>query len=345
MVSKSFDGQLISHGYSRGMSSFQGVSVYRKQFAGDWYLVCVFQDNGKNLQNGRFQAVMEHEAGALYGQGSGARIFPMGLVISSDVSESRRCCEGTFACWYVDMVSRRLMIYEDQPGDFLDLRGIVEGQLFYGDPLVKTGRNHGSDRGPVRAFRITPVNTAIVLLNVLCFFYLEMIGDTMDNWFMYEHGAMLISEMGDPSQWYRLLTCTFLHFGFAHLFNNMLVLMYLGDNLEKVLGWWRYLLFYLICGVGSSVISCVWYTWTGVTNVLSVGASGAIFGVVGGLLYIVLRNRGRLEDIHGFQLVLLILFTLYHGITSLTGGVNNSAHIGGMFVGIVLAALLYRKRG
>ena len=101
---------------------------------------------------------------------------------------------------------------------------------------------------------------------------------------------------------------------------------------------------YFVSAVGSSAISCLWYRMNGNVQVVSAGASGAIFGVVGGLLYIVIRNHGRLEDIGGIQLILLIVFTLYHGITSLAGGVNNSAHIGGLLVGFFMALLLYRKK-
>ena len=167
-------------------------------------------------------------------------------------------------------------------------------------------------------------------------------GDTTDNYFMYQHGAMLISEMNRPDNWYRALTCNFLHFGLFHLLSNMIVLLYLGDNLERLLGPYRYVWFYLLAGIGSSVISVISYSLIGQTNVLSAGASGAIFGVVGGLLYIVLKNRGRVEDLSGIQLILLIVFTLYHGFTGLSG-INNSAHIGGLLIGIVMAAVLYRK--
>ena len=71
------------------------------------------------------------------------------------------------------------------------------------------------------------------------------------------------------------------------------------------------------------------------------GASGAIFGVVGGLIYVVAVNRGRLEDLSTRQLVIMAAFSLYLGFTST--GVDNAAHVGGLIIGIILAALFYRK--
>ena len=75
--------------------------------------------------------------------------------------------------------------------------------------------------------------------------------------------------------------------------------------------------------------------------VVSAGASGAIFGVIGGLLYVVGVNRGRLEDLSSRQLATMVLFSLYFGFTST--GVNNVAHVGGLVSGIVMAWILYRR--
>ena len=77
------------------------------------------------------------------------------------------------------------------------------------------------------------------------------------------------------------------------------------------------------------------------TMTVSAGASGAIFGVVGGLLYVVTANKGRLEDLSTRQLVSMIFFSLYLGYTST--GVDNTAHLSGLVIGIVLAIILYHR--
>ena len=184
------------------------------------------------------------------------------------------------------------------------------------------------------------VNTAIIIINVLCFLYLELQGSTENAGFMLVHGAMFAPLVVDHGQYYRLVTSVFVHFGVSHLLNNMLVLFVLGDNLERALGHVKYLIFYLLCGVGANLVSMTVNLMTGSLSV-GAGASGAIFGVVGGLVYAVGVNRGRLEDLTSRQLGVMILLTLYHGFTSMN--IDNAAHIGGLAAGILLGILLYRK--
>ena len=186
------------------------------------------------------------------------------------------------------------------------------------------------------------VNGLLIALNVLFFLYLEITGSSEDAYFMYTKGAMYAPAVLEDGEYYRLLTAMFMHFGIRHIMNNMLVLFVIGDNLERALGKIRYLFFYLTCGVLANVISLLWEIWfPGSRMVVSAGASGAIFGVIGGLLYVVGVNRGRLEDLSSRQLATMVLFSLYFGFTST--GVNNVAHVGGLVSGIVMAWILYRR--
>ncbi len=187
---------------------------------------------------------------------------------------------------------------------------------------------------------IAYVNIGLILINIIYFFYLEIVGSTESITFMVKHGAMNAPLVLEGGQYYRLLTSIFMHFGINHIMNNMLILFILGDNLERALGHVKYLLFYLFCGIGSNIISMLVKmedNW----NVVSAGASGAIFGVVGGLLYAVAINRGRLEDLSTRQLVMVVVCTLYFGFTS--SGVDNVAHVAGLLIGIVMGAVLYRR--
>ena len=183
------------------------------------------------------------------------------------------------------------------------------------------------------------VNIGLIFLNVLYFLYLEIAGSSEDILFMYEKGAMLAPAVLENGEYYRLFTAMFMHFGINHIINNMIVLFALGDNLERALGHIKYLIFYLFCGVGANWISMM--ADRSDSFVVSAGASGAVFGVVGGLFYAVLVNRGRLEDLSTRQLVVMIVLSLYLGFTE--SGVDNIAHIGGLILGILAGILLYRK--
>ena len=186
------------------------------------------------------------------------------------------------------------------------------------------------------------INGVLIAVNILYFFWLEFHGSTENAAFMVEHGAMYVPLVVREGEDYRLLTAVFMHFGISHLVNNMVILFVLGDNLERALGKVKYLVFYLICGVGANVFSMV-VSIREYELAVSAGASGAIFGVIGGLLYVVIRNRGRLEDLSTRQLALFVVCSLYFGFTST--GIDNAAHVGGLVLGSLLAAIFYRNPG
>ncbi len=184
------------------------------------------------------------------------------------------------------------------------------------------------------------VNMGLIAVNIIYFLYLEMMGSTENTEFMITHGAMYAPLVLEYGEYFRLLTSVFMHFGINHIMNNMLILFILGDNMERALGHIKYLIFYLLCGVGANVVSMA-VNLGAYRNVVSAGASGAIFGVIGGLLYAVAVNRGQLEDLSTRQLVVVIVCSLYFGFTST--GVDNTAHVAGLLIGIILGVLLYRK--
>lgn len=188
--------------------------------------------------------------------------------------------------------------------------------------------------------KIAWVNGSLIALNILYFLYLEIAGSSENTLFMLQNGAMYAPLVLGNHEYYRLLTSIFMHFGINHIFNNMIVLFALGDNMERALGSVKYLLFYLLCGVGANVVSMM-FSMGSSMQAVGAGASGAIFGVVGGLLYVVAVNRGRLEDLSTRQLVVMIVFSLYLGFTS--SGVDNVAHVAGLVIGVVLGSVFYRK--
>jgi membrane associated rhomboid family serine protease len=145
--------------------------------------------------------------------------------------------------------------------------------------------------------------------------------------------------------WSTLLTSMFLHAGWMHLGGNMLYLWIFGDNLEGVMGHGRFMSFYLICGIAAGLAQIV---ASGASNIPSLGASGAISGVLGGYLVLFPRNRVRVLTRGGIASVpavvvlgLWIVIQLVSGIGSIantteSGGVAYMAHIGGFVAGLLL---------
>ena len=153
--------------------------------------------------------------------------------------------------------------------------------------------------------------------------------------------------------WTTLLTSMFLHGGWMHLGGNMLYLWIFGDNLEKVMGVARFVLFYLVCGLAASFAHIAFGPGS---TVPAVGASGAISGVLGGYLVLFPRNRVRVLMRGGVTsvpaIVVLgfwILIQLVNGVgsvaaTSETDGVAYMAHVGGFVAGLVLVKLFASHR-
>lgn len=139
--------------------------------------------------------------------------------------------------------------------------------------------------------------------------------------------------------WWRIFTCTFLHIGFMHLAFNMWCLWSLGSLAERLFGNWTFLMLYVLSGLGGSICSLLWNP-----TVISAGASGAIFGVAGGL--VMFWQLGHLSvpksviksDLN--SLLLFVGYNLLYGFTS--EGVDNAGHVGGLLVGLLMGAFLHR---
>lgn len=182
---------------------------------------------------------------------------------------------------------------------------------------------------------------ALIVINIVVFFILTMFGDTEDAVFMLQHGAMYEPYIIEGHEYYRIFTCLFLHFGITHLLNNMVMLGALGWNLELEIGKVRFVIIYFASGIIGNIVS-LFYNLTLEQPAVSAGASGAIFGLMGALLYVVIANRGRLGRLSGRGMLVMVILSLYFGLTST--GVDNLAHIGGLVSGFLLAVLLYRRK-
>jgi rhomboid family protein len=153
--------------------------------------------------------------------------------------------------------------------------------------------------------------------------------------------------------WATLFTSMFLHGGWAHLGGNMLYLWIFGDNLEKRMGHLRFLVFYLVCGLAAGLAHVL---TNARSDVPTVGASGAISGVLGGYLVLFPRNRVRVLSRGGIVYVpawvmlgLWILIQFVSGAASIsrtaeTGGVAYMAHVGGFVAGLVLVSFFAGRR-
>lgn len=185
------------------------------------------------------------------------------------------------------------------------------------------------------------VTLLLVIVNMAVFFVLDFRGNTENGIYLLQYGASYVPLILERKEYYRLFTCMFLHFGIEHLFGNMLTLIFLGDLLEKMIGKWKFILIYILGGLSGNLLSLAKEMLTG-DYAISAGASGAIFAVMGALVFLVVRSKGKIPGISSERLVFMALLTLADGF--LSSGVDYMAHLGGMISGFVLAAVLVGKR-
>jgi membrane associated rhomboid family serine protease/Tfp pilus assembly protein PilF len=138
-------------------------------------------------------------------------------------------------------------------------------------------------------------------------------------------------------QYWRLLTCVFLHGNLLHIAFNMWSLWNIGSIAESLYGRWTFATLYLLAGIGGSLGSVIWNP-----NVFSVGASGAIFGIVGALIAsFYLGEFSMRGQITGGTMTSLLIFSAYSLVRGATSsGIDNGAHVGGLITGLILGALI-----
>lgn len=173
----------------------------------------------------------------------------------------------------------------------------------------------------------------IFAVNLILFILSEVYGDIV-----YYMGASRPDLVLYDHQFYRLLTSNYLHFGWDHFYGNMVTLIILGTFLERIMGSLSYFLLYTGSGILGSLISAFYYEAAG-EIAWSAGASGAIYGIIGGLIALLIFRRERIRRIDGRWLAFVVFGSLFHGFQSV--GTDNAAHIGGCVSGFILAVLLH----
>ena len=186
----------------------------------------------------------------------------------------------------------------------------------------------------VRKYSYCAVNLTLAAVQVLVFGLCAVTGDAM--YIAGRCGTYLVLYEG---QYWRLLTSIFLHAGLSHLGSNLLVQILMGGAVERNLGHIRYLFLYLVSGIGGNVVSVLYDRVQGV-NTYSVGASGAVFGVMGTLIILILRGRKKLRS--GSSLLPRAAFAVFYAVYSgfRNPYTDNAAHLGGLLFGAALGTLL-----
>ena len=343
MISK-ISLKLEERQYHRVKVNVEGITLYYSVINDQAYLVVIFNDSLLNQLNINQYEHIIYQMKVNFLNKRYKSVSLLSILCTGKADSVKEFCVDTDNHWILDIDQEKLIIYENQESNYLNLKNVIQELI---DEQVRSNRGtsyqqeYRSEGDTTHKYKMFSLyNSVIIVVNILVFVILEWLGSTKDTRFMLSHGALYWPYVIREGQWYRVFTYMFLHFGIGHIFNNMMILAFLGDNLERAIGKSRYVMVYLGTGVIAGLAS-MGYNMLQKYNVIAVGASGAIFGVVGSLLYVVIVNRGHLENMSAKRLFIFAILSIYSGFTS--QGTDNIAHVAGFIAGFIISIILYKK--
>ncbi len=179
-------------------------------------------------------------------------------------------------------------------------------------------------------YKRSKVTFTLLLIMIIYFIFISLNGGTTDTKTLIKYGAFVPPYVLELKQYYRFITSIFIHIGLAHLYFNGYALYIFGPQIERLMGPKKFLLFFLLTGIGGNLLTFVF-------NFISVsaGASGSLFGLFGAFLYLIHRHRDMVPPQGRKSILRLLLINL--AITFIIPSISISAHLGGLIMGYLLS--------
>lgn len=180
--------------------------------------------------------------------------------------------------------------------------------------------------------RFTPITYTLILINIVIWLCMILYLNRFSDVKLLEVGGLVHFNVVH-GEWYRLISSMFLHFNFEHILMNMLSLFIFGKIVESIIGSWRMLIIYIISGLYGNFVSLSFNTST-----ISVGASGAIFGLIGSIFVIMYLSKNFNKKMIGQLLIALVVLI---GFSLFMSNINIMAHLGGFISGVLITLIGY----
>lgn len=184
--------------------------------------------------------------------------------------------------------------------------------------------------------RMLLITYVLIGLNIVIYIILNM--------FLLQNGIDILSDFDNSwmaikynGEYYRIFTSMFLHADLNHLLNNMFVLFIIGKRYESSEGKFRFSIVYFLGGILASIASLSYNMILG-NEIVSLGASGAIFALIGASVAAVVKCRNKLKTISKRQMILFAVFSLYAGFAN--SSTDNVAHLGGLISGFLIGLVI-----
>jgi len=247
------------------------------------------------------------------------------------------------AYWEMRLYDKALTIGYNHPDKIANLKELAMDSLDFSNISAEEGNTTDSiyERAVVNRPRLeargdgTSLSTFIlIIVNMMIHASITFSGASGFN-LAIEMGALIPWLVTETGQYYRLFTSMFLHVNFMHLINNCFSLYIFGTRAEKYYGGFKFILIYILSGIFGGIVSVIF-----VPNP-TVGASGAVFGLLGAVLALTVKSKADAEGLN--YPIMLVLAGTSLSLGFMRPEINNHAHIGGLVTGFVLGFLLYRS--
>ena len=350
MTIQQLDNFFTEYGYNKIPSNLPDYSCYFR-IENEYVTVCntMKADDRFYLSSDEYRG-LRIKIRELFTAKGFTEIHFLTLVIAESWQNVQRLCLDDPFCWMISASTDRLVVAETQAPDFYGLRGKLDELL----TLIRDGKYISPVREPVSTsqssvsysiktwlrsmnrekMKALPwISILLVAANIVIYIMCCIFGQAI-----YDAGSLSVRNIENDGSFYRIITSMFLHADINHLTSNMLILFYIGEEVEKKVGHVRFTILYFISGIVGSIFSMGLELFT-YSYFSTVGASGAVFGIIGALLFLVLVSGGRIDEVTTGRIVFIIAFSLYTGFTA--QGVNNAAHVGGLLGGIAAMAVIW----
>lgn len=372
MIEVKLKKYLEDRGLFKVKTNYPGLSVYSLETETSACILCVVEKEAVEMLNADLYAVFTDKISAAY-KATKSSINLLTLFLTGRL-EDAKCIGGQNAYWIVDETYGRVVVYENQPEDFLGLRKDIEAmismlkaeeqqreneeltrQMKAEGAYVHTGPEYeyklhkdysrGNAAGSRRFSVLKTVNgnypyvtVGLIAVNVFLLLLINLFGDLLGISDWLDAGAVSWMEAYEKHEYYRFITAMFLHADIGHIAGNMIVLFATGEILERMTGHLKFFAIYMLGGIIGGIGS-VFYHYRINEYVQSIGASGAVYSVVGGILMYMVLNRDKINMIGFNRLAVMAVYMIYSGLAS--ESTDNAAHIAGFLGGGLVYLVIY----
>ena len=184
-------------------------------------------------------------------------------------------------------------------------------------------------------YKENPVTFTFLVIMVGYVIVIALNGGTTDSQTLVRFGALFPPFVLEFNEYYRFITSIFIHIGIMHLFFNCYALYVFGTQIERVMGHTKYLIFFLLSGIGGNIV-----TYFFNFKSISAGASGSLFGILGAFVYLI-QHHGNMITPQGRKSIFKLL-GINLALTLISPNISTTAHFGGLIIGYLLSYIFIK---